>query len=98
MNIFQEIIKARYWFLPTRDESLQYRKDYKQSCENEIPEIYKKIQELNKQSEQIEKVILDSDQARNFMDLKRVHQDILFQQTRLNHHLEEQAKIIHLNY
>lgn len=94
MSIFHEIIKARYWFLPTREESFNYEKEFKQKCIDEIPEIQNKIRELQKKGMQIEKIILESKQGKNYMDLKDIHQDILFQNTRLNHHLEEQIKNI----
>ena len=87
--MFKDIIRKKYWFLPTKDEQKKYKQDFKNACKKEIPEIEKKIKNLNEKARMYEDKIMQSEQAENFLKLKSIHQTIIFNHGRLEHHYKE---------
>jgi len=86
--MFQQFIKNMFWFLPTKNEQEKNIWDLYNSYKKNIPEIKKKIDILNNQTQYYENKIMSSNQAENLLNLKATHQKILFEQTRLQRYFD----------
>lgn len=92
-----EFIRKIWWWVPTKEEQYQYRRDFVNECKNEIPEIQKKLSLCQERRNLLENELLQSfseSQYNNWLKLKSEAQNEVFLQTRLNHHLEQQTRDI----
>ena len=96
MNIFQELAKKVYWFLPTKDDQVKYREEELQSIQREYTEVLSKLVMFGEEMGNAEDKLVatfSTEQHRMWLDLKVLAQKSHFQNVRKTH-FDERLKEI----
>jgi len=92
-DFFKQMGRNMFWFLPTKEDEKNFKDKRIENYKREIPKIKSRIINFEEQSRRCEQKIMQSEQAENLLKLKVIHQKLLFEHNRLNHHISELYEI-----
>jgi len=96
MNIFQELARKKWWFIPTKSDQIKYREEELDSIKREYMEVISKLVAFGEEMGNAEDKLVatfSKEQHQMWLDLKVLAQKSHFQTTRKNH-FDERLKEI----
>lgn len=87
MNLFKQLVLKKYWFLPTKNDSIGYREDELKRINKEYQEVFNKVVLGGAiQGRLLEKLVrtFNEEQQKLWLENKCISEKIVFEKQRLN--------------
>lgn len=87
MSFFKQLVSKKYWFIPTKNDSIRYRKDELKRINEEYQEVFNKMMLKGAiQSRLLNKLTgtFNEEQQKLWLENKCISEEIVFNKQRLN--------------